>query len=122
MTCDPLQALEDCIEVGFDRILTSGQCSQAVEGKSLIRDLIKKADGRIAIMPGAGVNENTVQEIVSHTGAREIHFSATAFQESDMVFRNAKIASMGDTADESFIIRTVDPDRVRKIRALAESC
>lgn len=121
MTRDPFEALEDCIEVGFDRILTAGQQAQALKGASLIGELIQKANGRIAIMPGSGVNENTVEEIVSTSGAKEIHFSATAFRESAMMFRNAQIAGMGSDEGSEFRLRTVDPERVRKIRGLAES-
>ncbi len=92
MTRDPSEALEDCIEVDFDRILTSGQQSQASKGAELIAELIKKANGRIAIMPGAGVNENTVERIVSLTKAKEIHFSATTSRPSLMEFKNQDIA------------------------------
>lgn len=120
MTRDPFEALEDCIAAGFDRILTAGQQAQAVKGASLIGELIKKANGRIAIMPGSGVNENTVEEIVSKSGAKEIHFSATAFRESAMQFRNQNIAGMGSDEGSEFKLRTVDPARVRAIRGIAE--
>ena len=74
MTRDPFEALEDCIEVGFDRILTSGQRSVASDGAELIGELIKKSDGRIAIMPGSGVNEKTVENIVSLSKAKKFIF------------------------------------------------
>lgn len=118
---DPFEALEDCIEVGFDRILTSGRQPQALAGVDLIGELIKKADGRIAIMPGSGVNENTVEEIVRKSGAKEIHFSATAFRESGMKFRNQQIDGMGSDNGSDFKLRTVDPERVREMRRLASS-
>lgn len=120
MTRDPFQALEDCIEVGFDRILTSGQQAQAAKGAELISELIRKANHRIAIMPGSGVNENTVAQIVSTSGASEIHFSATAFRESAMKYKNENIAGMGSDEGAEFKLRTVDPLRVKKIRELAE--
>jgi copper homeostasis protein len=120
MTRDPFEALEDCIEAGFDRILTAGQQAQASKGAELIGELIKKAAGRIAIMPGSGVNENTVHDIVSKSRAQEIHFSATAFRESVMQYRNEKIAGMGSDEGAEFKLRTVDPGRVRAVRAIAE--
>jgi len=120
MTRDPFEALEDCIEVGFDRILTAGQQAQASKGADLIGELIKRAAGRIAIMPGSGVNENTVEDIIRKSGAKEIHFSATAFRESAMQFRNQQIAGMGSDEGAEFKLRTVDPERVRKMRSLAE--
>src|SRR6187455_2418195 len=116
MARDPFEALEDCIEAGFDRILTAGQQAHAVKGADLIGELIKKAAGRIAIMPGSGVNENTVQEIISKSRAKEIHFSATAFRESGMTYRNAQIAGMGSDEGSEFKLRTVDPERIRRTR------
>ncbi len=120
MTRDPFEALEDCIEAGFDRILTAGQQAQAVKGVGLIAELIKKADSRIAIMPGSGVNEDTVKEIVSKTKTKEIHFSATGFRESAMTYKNLNIAGMGDDGGSEFKLRTVDSKRIRQMRELAE--
>ena len=121
MTRDPFEALEDCIEVGFDRILTSGQESQASKGAGLIAELRKRAEGRIAIMAGAGVNEETVEEIVTTTGVAEIHFSATTYRPSGMQFVNERIATMGQSGAGEYQIRTVDPGRVRTTRAIAEA-
>lgn len=121
MTCDPFEALEACIKIGFERILTAGQQAKAILGVELIAQLIQKSKGRIVIMPGSGVNENTVAEIVSKTKATEIHFSATAFRSSEMKYRNADIAGMGSEEGSEFNLRTVDPERVKKIRELAES-
>ncbi len=120
MTRDPFEALDDCIEVGFERILTAGQRPKASEGLDLIRQLIESAGDRIKIMPGSGVNEQAVQTIVSKTGAKEIHFSSTAQKESLMTFRNESIAAMGEQGSSEFMLRTVDPARVRKMRELAE--
>jgi len=119
MTRDPFQALEDCIEVGFDRILTSGQKPRAIDGIDLIRELIIRANGRIAIMPGSGVNENTVAEIVSKSGAQEVHFSAMANEPSKMVYMNPAIAGMGSDEGTEYLLRTVDPSRVKRIKSLA---
>lgn len=121
MTRDPFEALDDCIEVGFERILTAGQKPKAPEGVELIRQLVESAGDRIKIMPGSGVNEDTVKAVVSKTGAREIHFSATAERHSPMIFKNESIAAMGEQGSSEFVLRTVDPARVRKMRELAES-
>jgi copper homeostasis protein len=120
MTRDPFEALEDCIDVGFDRILTAGQQSQALKGADLIGQLIARAKGRIAIMPGSGVNENTVQEILAKSKATEIHFSATSFRLSEMKYKNKDISGMGSDEGSEFKVRTVDPDRVKATRKLAE--
>ncbi|MFO7256336.1 MAG: copper homeostasis protein CutC [Bacteroidota bacterium] len=119
MTRDPFETLEACIDAGFDRILTSGGHATAAEGVSKIAELVRQAQGRITIMPGSGINEQTVAAVVRGTGAKEIHFSAVGSQESGMIYRNERIAGMGDDRGREFMLRTVDPDRVREIRRIA---
>lgn len=75
-TADPFKAIEDIIDIGCERILTSGQKNTADEGAELIASLIKKADDRIIIMPGAGVRSDTILSIAEKTIAREFHSSA----------------------------------------------
>src|SRR5690554_2199592 len=54
MCKDPFKSLELIISLGCDRILSSGQQPTAVEGMVLLKQLIKKADNRIIVMPGSG--------------------------------------------------------------------
>jgi copper homeostasis protein len=119
-TIDPFQALEDCIEVGFDRILTSGLKNTALEGVDLIAALKQRAGNRIVIMPGSGVNEQTAADIVRITGARELHLSAGTFRNSLMEQWNGNVTAMGSDAEHESHVRTVDPERIRKTRAAAE--
>ena len=71
---DPEEALEDLVELGFDRVLTSGQQPTALEGVDLLRWLHTLAAGRIRILAGCGVNEQNIAQIAQTTGVRE--FSA----------------------------------------------
>ncbi len=121
MTPDPYQALEDCIEAGFDRILTSGQHEKAIQGVDIISELVIRARGRIIIMPGSGVNEDTVTEIITKTQAKEIHFSAVAHRLSAMTYHQTKITGMSINECSEFKIRTVDPERIKTTRKLAEA-
>lgn len=75
MTPDPDGAMEQIIGLGFKRILTSGQSRSAQAGKSVIRRLVEKANGRITIMAGAGINPDNVREIIDSTNVREVHAS-----------------------------------------------
>lgn len=79
MTRDAYEALEDCIEVGFDRILTSGRQPTAFEGSDLISELVKHGGKEILIMPGSGISEQNVLQLIDTTGVQEIHFSAKQF-------------------------------------------
>ena len=117
MTKDSFQALEDCIEVGFDRILTSGRQAKAIEGVQMLTELMHKANSRIIIMPGSGVNEQNAAPLVAKTGAEELHFSAMVQKESPMHFKNHLLTGMGSNEGTEFKLRTVDPAVVRAIRA-----
>lgn len=75
-TADPFEALQDIINTGCERILTSGQKPTAAEGKDLIASLIGYADDRIIIMPGSGVKSDNIIDIAETTAAIEFHASA----------------------------------------------
>ncbi len=73
---DPFEALEILIGCGVKRILTSGQKSSAMEGAAFISELNAKANGRIILMPGAGINPGNISDLVKQTGCHEFHASA----------------------------------------------
>ena len=112
---DPMQALEDIIELGCARILTSGCRPTALEGAELLAKMVEKADDRIIIMPGCGVKESNIAEIARLSGAREFHFSAREPVESGMVFRNPEVA-MGSEDDPYGTVQTT----ARRVAATIE--
>lgn len=75
---NPQEALEQIIEAGCKRILTSGQQPTAEQGIPLLHELNKQANGRIIIMPGGGVNEKNARLILDQTGCIEIHGSCSS--------------------------------------------
>jgi copper homeostasis protein len=85
-TVDAQQALEDIIDCGCTRILTSGQHPNAIDGQNLIKQLIEQADDRIIIMPGSGIRSNNIRTIADYTGATELHSSARKNMPSNMAF------------------------------------
>lgn len=112
---DPFQALEDIIGLGCARILTSGCRPTALEGASLLSQLVGKAGNRIIIMPGCGVREDNIAEIARLSGAREFHFSAREPVESGMTFRNPEVA-MGSEEDPYGTVQTT----IRRVAATIE--
>ncbi|HWZ02438.1 MAG TPA: copper homeostasis protein CutC, partial [Mucilaginibacter sp.] len=120
MCVDLDQALEDIIELGCERILTSGGKSTAMEGASIIAHLITKADGRITIMPGSGVSEKNAADLVQFTGAKEIHSSARVRVQSKMEYKNDHIV-MGDNYGDEFAFDQTDVNRVKAILQIANS-
>jgi len=109
---DPFEALEELIEAGCQRILTSGQQPTAPEGATLIRELVEKADGRIIIMPGSGVRTSNIKELAETTGATEFHTSLRGTIESRMEFRHPAFA----TSPESYSNPSIDEEAVRAFK------
>ncbi|MDT8394074.1 MAG: copper homeostasis protein CutC [Bacteroidales bacterium] len=95
MTMDKFQALEDVIDCGLSCILSSGGKNKATEGVMLLKELIDRAGRRIAIMPGSGVNEDTITKIKNITGAREFHVTGRSLFPGKMKYKNPDV-SMGD--------------------------
>lgn len=119
MTADPLIALEELILLGIDRILTSGQRSTAVEGVSLIRQLVARSAGRIAVMPGSGVKEHNIVEIIRETGVSEIHIHPDRKEPSRMTYLQDNVY-MGTPDASEFEYAITDRIRVARLVSLAD--
>jgi copper homeostasis protein len=119
MSSDLFKALEDIIELGCERILSSGGEASALQGAEVLASLINQAGRRISIMPGAGVSAQNISEIIRITGAKEFHASARKAVKSDMEFRNPRL-NMGVLADE-FSYHVTDSHVVKTLIELANS-
>ncbi len=76
VTPDPLKALDQLVDLGFSRVLTSGQERTVLEGIETIKKLIIHAGGRIEILPGSGLRPHNIRAFVEQTKATQVHFSA----------------------------------------------
>ncbi|MFN5182082.1 MAG: copper homeostasis protein CutC [Bacteroidota bacterium] len=70
------EALEELIELGFKRVLTSGGEGRAIDNAQVLADLNKQAAGRIIILAGGGVRSVHAKVLIQKTGVFEIHSSA----------------------------------------------
>ncbi len=113
MCRNPRRALEDIIDLGIHRILTSGAQGTAEQGIPLLKSLVDQAGDRIIIMPGCGINAGNIRKIAEQTGAREFHFSARSGVESGMVFRNPSVSMGGTVHIDEYRTEVTDPDLVR---------
>ena len=119
MARDPHEALDALIELGVDRVLTSGQEATALEGSDVIAALVRRAAGRIVVMPGGGVTERTAARVVAETGARELHFAALGEAASPMTHRNDR-AYMGGALRTAEYARLVTQEpMIRAVMAAA---
>ena len=110
-TAEPFKAMEDIIDIGFERILTSGQKSNAHDATDLISQLIEKAEDRIIIMPGSGIRSDNIIDIATKTKAVEFHTSARKLADSKMEF-------MQDSLKEKLQSVIVDENEIRKIKSI----
>jgi copper homeostasis protein len=94
---DPLEAIEQLIELGCERILTSGQQPTVNEGIDLIAALNKKAGERIIIMPGSGVRKENIKMLAEKTGCIEFHSSLRGKEKSKMEFIHPAFADSGES-------------------------
>lgn len=88
---DPFDSLNTLIELGVDRVLTSGLKNSALEGKAMLAALVDYSGGRIVIMPGGGINYYNIEELVNITKAKEYHLSGKSLIVSKMIFRNDEV-------------------------------
>lgn len=109
---DPFEAMEQLVDAGCQRILTSGQQKTAPEGSELIAQLIKAANERITIMPGSGVRTDNIRELSLQTGAKEFHSSLRSKQKSKMDFIHPSFAN----SEESYSNPSIDSEEVKKLR------
>jgi len=112
MTRDPFEALETLKLTGVNRILTSGQKNQAVDGAHLLAQLVKQADDVISIMPGGGLNEQNISAFAKSVQASEYHATLRHTIESGMTFRRNDVYMGGLSVIPEFSNLEADPARV----------
>jgi copper homeostasis protein len=113
---DPFEALEQLIEIGCERILTSGQKPSVVDGVDLVAELNKKADDRIIIMPGSGVRKENIKMLAEKTGCLEFHSSLRNKTKSPMQFVHPGFVN----SEESYMNNAINSEDVRGLKNLLE--
>jgi copper homeostasis protein len=109
---DPFAALEELIEIGCERVLTSGQQPAAIEGIELISELNRQADERIIIMPGSGVRKENIKMLAEKTSCTEFHSSLRGKEKSKMEF----IHPAFENSSESYFNNAIDPEEIKVLR------
>lgn len=73
---EPKQSIDQIIELGFDRVLTSGGPSgNVMNHRDELRRLIEHAQDRITIMPGGGVSAANAAALIQACGCQQLHGS-----------------------------------------------
>ena len=108
---DLFQAMDTIIELGCERILTSGGYDTAIEGSEVIRKLIEKAGERIIVMPGAGITPENIVELIRKTGAMELHGTFRSRFPSMMQYHNEKLSQ----PEEEYELLLTDEEKIKRI-------
>lgn len=114
VTRDPFEALDALVDLGVDRVLTTGQEDVVWEGLDVIAKMVEHARGRIAIMAGGGSDRN-VKAIVERTGVQEVHVVGTRTVESRMRFRNTRCFMGGVLRPPEYGVTVADASRIRSM-------
>lgn len=110
---EPARALETLVELGVQRVLSSGQGQGAFEGRARLAELVRQARGRVGLVAAGGVRAEHARELVRASGVRELHLSAARRVDSAMRFRNPAVR-LGRAGEEYALWRT-DEEQVRAL-------
>lgn len=114
MAADAHRALDDVLALGVERLLTSGQRGSAFEGRERIADLVRRAGAGLIVMPGAGIHEGNVRELIDATGVREVHLSGQSKIASRMIYRNPHVF-MGVPGLPEYEMGVTDAGKIRRV-------
>ncbi|HNW75571.1 MAG TPA: copper homeostasis protein CutC [Bacteroidales bacterium] len=120
MTSDPIEALDTLIRLGVDRVLTSGQTDSALTGAPLIRELIRHASGRILIMPGHGIKEHNLEQVIRATGASEFHLYLPKKVRSSMHYVREEV-KMGNPDLSEYDHTIIDHQKISRAKEIIRS-
>jgi copper homeostasis protein len=116
VTPDPFRALEELIDLGITRVLTSGQKNGAPDGATLIKRLIDQARGRIEVLPGAGIHLGNVRELATATGCTQIHLTAFTERPDTSTRANSDIKFGSEAGPSESMFALTDRALVRQIK------
>lgn len=115
LTPEPMPALEALIDLGFRRVMTSGQEPTAARGAETIATLIERSRGRIEILPAGGINEGNVGDLLARTGCDQVHCGLRT-KRLDRSGSVRPAISFGAIRVPEGEFDATDPDAVRALR------
>jgi copper homeostasis protein len=116
VTPDPFRALDELIDIGTTRVLTSGQKNSAPEAATLIARLIEHARDRIEVLPGAGIDLNNVRNFATSTGCNQIHLTAFTERRDPSTLANPDIKFGSENGPSESTFALTDRVVVRRIK------
>lgn len=115
VSLDLSKSLEELIDLGFHRVLTSGGSPSVDQGRDMLKKLHLQAQGRIQILAGGGVCEQNIASLAAYTGIEEFHFSAGVNKCADPSFRVGEFGAFGFG---STTLRELSPERAHRLMSM----
>lgn len=120
MTADADSALDDVMQTGVVRVLTSGGAPNVMQGLPRAAAMVQAARDRIAVMVGGGLSVQVLARVAENTGAAEFHASLRSVLPSPVEFRKPGM-HMGEIRDREYLRYAVQEETVRAMaRALRQ--
>ena len=121
MARDPLKSLSVLMNLGVDRLLTSGQQEKAFLGLTLIKSLINQAGNSLCVMPGSGISSDNIVEIATTVNAKEYHMTGKKGIKSLMKYINPQVSLGGDPNVHEYLTWITDSGEIRKVVTLLDN-
>jgi copper homeostasis protein len=120
MSSDLEQALSQLVEMGADRVLTSGGKKSAVDAMPTLKHLVQQAHGQISVMACGELSIANVKAVIAYSNVTEVHAGMGTTVTSPMKFRNQKI-EMGTLTNSEYQHVVVTESSVRELRTAIDS-
>lgn len=114
----PLAALDQLVDLGVTRVMTSGQEASAYNGAAQIAEFIRHAAGRIEILPAGGINRFTVADVITRTGCNQVHASLSTSRKDESVLARPQVSFGGTLKPPESEFTVTDPGGVAELRRL----
>ena len=116
------RTLDGLMEMGVNRVLTSGQEPMALYGAQTIAEMMQYAKGVIEILPGAGINMKNAEQILHITGCNQIHLTRFISLSDPSTLNNRGIHFGGALYPPEDRYDVIDSDYIQQLRAMGPGC
>ena len=113
LTPDLAAALDSLADAGVERVLTAGGAPTAIEGATVLAELVRRAGSRIVVMAGGGVREENVRKLIASSGVREVHVRLTRLIRAETAPASRELRVRRPLPDDESTWEETDEQRVR---------
>lgn len=113
-------SLDQLVEIGIDRVLTSGQCPSVRDGSKTVAEMIAYAGDRLEILPGAGITLQNVHDVIRETGTKQIHIALNQVRHDPSTNYNQAIYFGGALYPPENMFEVADQGKIHQLRQMID--